>query len=238
MTPIEWTVAIAAVAIGACAQGALGFGLGLVAAPVLAITDEDFVPGPLLIVAMVLTVIVALRERGGIDWKGLRWAIIGRVPGSVAGTFAVVLLPERGLIILFAVLVLSGVGLSVAGWRLEATPPTLFTAGATSGFMGSITSIGGPPMALVYQRHTGPQLRSTLAGFFVFGSTLSIVLLVAAGEIHTGDLGRAAALLPAMLGGYVASRFLARWLDKGYLRSVLLAFSAATCVALLVIELT
>ena len=43
--------------------------------------------------------------------------------------------------------------------------------------MGSITSIGGPPMALVYQHRTGPELRATLALFFVFGSSLSILLL-------------------------------------------------------------
>ncbi|MEN9505341.1 MAG: hypothetical protein RI958_1267, partial [Actinomycetota bacterium] len=70
MTTLEWAIALVAVFAGACAQGAIGFGLGTVAAPVLAITDDDFIPGPLLLVALVLTCLVAVRERGGLDWRG------------------------------------------------------------------------------------------------------------------------------------------------------------------------
>lgn len=238
MTAIQLTIAFVAVAVGACAQGAVGFGLGLVAAPVLALIDDDFVPGPLLVVALLLTLLVALREWGGLDWRGVRWAMIGRIPGSIGGTIAVVLLPERGLIILFAVLVLAGVGLSVVGWKVQPTSNTLFTAGAASGFMGSVTSIGGPPMALVYQRRSGQELRSTLAVFFVFGSSLSILLLIVAGEFHGADLRRAGMLAPAMLVGYAASRILNRWLDRGYTRPALLTFSALASVALLVINIT
>jgi uncharacterized protein len=238
MTTFEWGIALVAVFVGACAQGSIGFGLGMLAAPVLAITDDDFIPAPLLMVAAVLTILVAFRERGGLDWFGLRWAIVGRIPGSILGTIAVVLLPERGLIILFAVLVLIGVGLSVAGWSVEPGSGTLLTAGAASGLMGSVTSIGGPPMALVYQRRTGPELRATLAAFFVFGSTLSITLLAIAGEIHGADIGRAALLMPAMLLGYLASRRLSSVLDRGFMRPTLLGFSAFTAVLLLILELT
>ena len=238
MTAVELAIACAAVAIGACAQGSFGFGLGLVAAPVLALTDDEFVPGPLLIVALVLTVLVAVRERADLDWRGVRWAIAGRVPGTVLGTIAVVVLPERGLVILFAVLVLVGVILSAVGWNVAPTSPALFSAGAASGFMGSVTSIGGPPMALVYQRRTGSELRSSLALFFTFGTALSVLLLSIAGEIHADDVGRAAVLAPAMLVGYAVSGYVSGWLDRGRTRTGLLVFSAATSVALLVVELT
>lgn len=237
MTTVEWVVAVAAVAVGACAQGSIGFGLGMVAAPVLVLTEPDFIPGPLLIVAFLLAVLVTTRERTGIDWFGLRWAVVGRVPGSILGTAAVVVLPERGLIVLFAVLVLMGVALSVAGWRVDPTRPALMSAGAVSGFMGSITSIGGPPMALMYQDSRGPEIRATISGFFIVGSALSIGLLAAAGEMGVVDLGRAAALVPAMLVGFGASRRLAPYLDRGFMRPALLGFSAVTSVALLVIEL-
>lgn len=237
MTTIEWVIALTAVAVGACAQGSIGFGLGMVAAPVLVLTDPDFIPGPLLIVAFLLAVLVTTANRTGIDWFGLRWAVVGRIPGSVLGTAAVVVLPERELIILFAVLVLMGVGLSVAGLRVDPTKPALVSAGAMSGFMGSITSIGGPPMALVYQDSRGAEIRATISGFFIVGSALSIGLLAIAGEMGAVDLGRAAALTPAMLVGFGASRRLARLLDRGFMRPALLGFSAVTSAALLVIEL-
>jgi uncharacterized protein len=237
VTVIEWAIALGIVAIGACAQGAMGFGLGLLAAPVLALVDEHFVPGPLLVVALVLTVLIVVRERGRLDLRGVKWAVVGRVPGSLVGAIAVVSLSADLLIVVFALLVLAGVVLSVVGWDLQPTPRTLLTAGAVSGVMGSITSIGGPPMALVYQHRRGPELRSTLAAFFVFGSALSIVLLTAVGEIGPADLRWAAALLPAMLVGYVASRVLGRWLDRGFMRPAILALSAAASLALLAVQL-
>jgi uncharacterized protein len=232
----EWIAAISAVAIGACAQGSIGFGLGVVAAPVLAIVDPDLIPGPLLLVAMVLTTLVMLRERGGIDWRGMKWAIVGRVPGSVLGTALVVVLSERLLIISFSLLVIAGVIMSIAGWKVSPTSSTLFTAGAASGLMGSITSIGGPPMGIVYQRSSGAELRSTLSGFFVFGSTLSVALLIVSGEMHMVDLRRAMVLVPAMLVGYVSSRWVGQYLDRGYLRMTMLGFSGITCLAVLLLQ--
>jgi uncharacterized protein len=237
VTIAEWVAALAVVVVGALTQGSLGFGLGLIAAPVLALLDDDLVPGPLLIVALVLTALVALRDRGRLDVRGVGWAIVGRVPGSVVGAIAVVTLATNVLVVVFALLVLAGVALSVVGWDVRPTPSTLFTAGVTSGVMGSITSIGGPPMAIVYQHRSGQELRSTLALFFVFGTALSIVLLTVAGEIDSSDLSRAATLIPAMLVGYLASRHLGHVLDRGYMRPAILGFSALASGLLLVVEL-
>jgi uncharacterized membrane protein YfcA len=236
VTAFEWGAALLAVALAACAQGSLGFGLGLLAAPVLALIDERLIPGPLLIVALVLTVMVAVRERSGLDFGGVKWAVIGRVPGSVLGVIAVVTLPDDLLLVVFASLVLAAVALSIVGWDVRPERNTLFAAGATSGLMGTITSIGGPPMAIVYQHRSGPELRSTLALFFVFGSMLSIVLLTIVGEMGVADIGRAARLLPAVFVGYLASRHVGRWLDRGLMRPVVLGFSAAASVLLLVTE--
>ena len=138
---------------------------------------------------------------------------------------------------LFSVLVLLGVGLSFAGWRIRPTSRTLVVAGAASGFMGSITSIGGPPMAIVYQHESGDRVRASLANFFVFGAAMSLAMLAAAGEIHADDVRRAMILLPAMLLGFVASRWAARWLDGDDLRKWLLGFSAVTSSIVLVTAL-
>ena len=62
MSVFEFVVACVAVFVGSCVQGSLGFGLGLIAAPVLAFVDPDLVPGPVLMLALVLTVAVASRD--------------------------------------------------------------------------------------------------------------------------------------------------------------------------------
>jgi len=235
MSILAFAVACLAVVAGATVQGTLGFGLGLIAAPVLALLDPDLVPAPLLMLALLLTIVVAFRERGALDWRGLKWAFLGRVPGSILGTVAIVWLPEQWMLVLFSLLILTGVVLSAAGWTITPTDGTLFGAGAMSGFMGSLTSVGGPPMALVYQRHSGAQLRATLALFFTFGAMLSLTLLAIAGELHAADFGRAAKLLPAMLLGLALSRSASRWLDRGYTRTAILVFSGVVAAALLVI---
>jgi hypothetical protein len=237
MSSIDFAVACVAVVIGACVQGSLGFGLGLIAAPVLALLDPDLVPAPLLMLALLLTIGVAFRERKALDWRGLKWAFAGRVPGSILGTVAIVWLPEQWMLVLFSLLIIIGVVLSAAGWTVVPTSPALFGAGAMSGFMGSLTSVGGPPMALVYQRHSGAQLRATLALFFTFGALLSLLLLAIAGKAHTEDVGRALQLLPAMLVGFWLSRHASGWLDRGYTRPAILVFSGLVAVTLLAVTL-
>ena len=237
MTAIEIAVVTLAVAAGTSVQGAVGFGLGLLAAPVLALYDTDLVPGPLLFVMVPLTVLVAARERGALDFRGIRWALAGRVPGTIAGSLAVALLPEGPLTVLFASLVLVAVLLSLTGWHPHPTTPALLTAGAASGFMGTATSIGGPPIALVYQRRSGPELRSTLAAYFLVGAAFSLLMLAVVGEFGMAELRLGLLLVPGMLLGYSASAVLARTLDRGYTRAAVLVFASVSSIVLLVREL-
>jgi len=226
-------LATAAVAVGACVQGVVGFGLGLIAAPLLALLDPDLVPGPLLFVGVPLTVLVALRERAALDFHGIRWAIAGRVPGTIAGSVAVALLPDGPLVVLLGFVVLLAVVLSVGGWSVRPTTGTLVSAGLASGFMGTATSIGGPPMAMVYQRVTGPQLRATLAAYFVFGASFSLLTLAVAGEFGAHELELGLTLLPGVLAGFALSWLAARVLDRGYTRIAVLGCSAASALVLI-----
>jgi uncharacterized protein len=237
VTGLELAAATAIVAAGASVQGVMGFGLGLVAAPVLVMLDPDLVPGPLLFVGVPLTILVATRERGALDLRGIRWALLGRIPGTVAGSFAVAALPEGPLVVLLGVVVLTAVTMSVAGWHVRPTNGTLVTAGAASGFMGTATSIGGPPMAIVYQRHTGPQLRATLAAYFVVGASVSLVMLAVAGEFRGDELRDGIVLLPGVIAGFAASSALARLLDRGHTRTAVLTFSAMSATVLILRQL-
>jgi uncharacterized membrane protein YfcA len=222
-----------AMAAGTLIQGAIGFGTNLVAAPILALIDPDLVPVPVILASSVFNLLVAIRDRGDQPWQIIRWPIVGLVPASIAGAAAVALIDKRGLGILFAVLVLVGVGLSVSGLHPRPTRPALTVAGMASGFMGTTTGIGGPPMALMFQRHRGPQIRASLARFFGVGSVVSIIPLMLFGQVHWADVGRAAVLIPGGLVGFVASKHLARRLDHGYVRHAVLTVSALSAVIVL-----
>jgi uncharacterized membrane protein YfcA len=110
----------------------------------------------------------------------------------------------------------------------------LVTAGWVSGVTGTATSIGGPPLALLYQHRPGPQVRSTLAVYFIFGATLSLVGLGLGGALHTRDLALAAVLAPFLLVGSAAARPVRARIDVGHTRTAVLAVCAASAIALLV----
>jgi uncharacterized membrane protein YfcA len=214
-------------------QGSLGFGLGLVSAPALALIDATFIPGPLLLVGVAVTLTVFLRERGAVDWKGMKWAIFGRVIGTIAGGWAVVAFSKDAVIVLVAVLVLAGVLMTSIGWKIKTNRITLSTAGIVSGVMGTLTSVGGPPMALVYQRETAQKLRATLAGFFLVGATFSVLTLGVSGGMSQHDFALGALMLPGYVIGMIANRWASKFLDKGYSRVAVLTFSALSSIVLL-----
>lgn len=233
ISPWQYVLAVLVVAVGAMIQGSLGFGLGLVSAPALALIDATFIPGPLLLVGVAVTLTVFLRERGAVDWKGMKWAIFGRVIGTIAGGWAVVAFSKDAVIVLVAVLVLAGVLMTSIGWKIKTNRTTLSAAGLVSGVMGTLTSVGGPPMALVYQRETAQKLRATLAGFFLVGATFSLLTLAVSGGMSQHDFALGALMLPGYVIGMIANRWASRFLDKGYSRVAVLAFSALSSIVLL-----
>src|SRR5438093_2893624 len=234
MTGVGLVVAALAVGIGACLQGAVGFGFALFAAPLLVAVDARLVPGPVVVLSLLLNLALAHRERQALDFHGLRWAIVGGFPGAVLGALAVAALSPRALTISFATLVLAAVAVSASGRHLAPTSRTLLAAGAMSGFMNTAASIGGPPMALVYQRSSGAQLRATLAGFFVIGSCVSLAGLAAFGELAGKEALSGLVLVPALVAGLALSRPAARRLDAGHTRTAVLAVSALSAGFLLV----
>jgi uncharacterized membrane protein YfcA len=95
-------------------QGVVGTGLALVAVPVLAWLAPELVPVGILVAAMPIAVMAAIRERAHMDLPAVSWAMAGRLPGGLLGAVAVAMLPVRGLQVLVATTVLLAV-LAAAG---------------------------------------------------------------------------------------------------------------------------
>lgn len=234
----ELLVASLVIAVGSLVQGSIGLGLGLLSTPILVLVEPELVPGPILFVAMLLTFAVAWRERASLDLVGIGWALTGRIPGIAAAGLAAAYLPRHGLNVTLGCLVLIGVVMTASPWwKAAPTKPILFSASVVSGFMGTIASIGGPPMALVLQRSSGPNLRANLSGYFTMGSAMSLIGLVIFGEFGVLELRNGLRLIPAMLVGLLLAAPAARVIDRGRTRIGVLALSGASAVVLLVREI-
>lgn len=231
--PGALAIACLVVVIGAAVQGSIGFGLGLVAAPILAIVDPDFLPVAVIIAVVPLGVGVVAHDHAHIDWGDLGLALLGRLPGVVAGTWVVHRLGAHAISVIIGVSVLLAVLGSVTTVRFRPTQRNLVVAGFASGVTGTASGIGGPPMALTYQHADGRVLRVTLASYFAVGGLMSLVALSIGGEVGGRELRLAFLLVPASLVGFVLSRQVIRWLPAHLLRPLVLGLCTVSAVALL-----
>jgi uncharacterized membrane protein YfcA len=234
LTLSEWLIACAVLVLGAIVQGSVGFGIALLGAPVLFLLNPLLVPAPMLMVGLSLPALILLRDRHGLDPDGLRWALPGQLAGTALAGAVVASLPEDGLALTFGVLVLLAVAISAFARAPTPTRGHLLTAGSLSGFMATATSIGGPPLALVYQGVAGPRLRATLSSIFVPGGLASLTALYFAGRFGWAEFVAGLALLPAVAVGFWLSGFTARALDRAWLREAVLAVSGAAGAAAII----
>ncbi|ARQ70117.1 sulfite exporter TauE/SafE family protein [Streptomyces marincola] len=212
----------AAVFFGAAVQSGVGLGLGLVAAPVVAFTAPSLMPGALIVTTTLLPVLTIAAEWRHIHWRGLAWGLPARLPGSLAGAWLVGVLAPETLAAVVGAMVLLAVAATLSTVRLPLTPVTLVAAGVLSGAGATTTSIGGPPLALLYQHEEAARVRATLGGFFLVGAAMSLGVLAASGEL-TGEQVRAGlAMLPFVAAGFLAGRPLRRRFGTEGLRAALL----------------
>jgi hypothetical protein len=126
------------------------------------------------------------------------------------------------------------VAASLSTIRFRPTDRSLMVAGLASGFAGTATGVGGPPMAITYQNSDPATMRSTISAFFSIGALLSVGALALAGEIGVRQWQLSALLLPAIGLGVVTARLLKDRLDAAVIRPVVLVLCTVAAVALLV----
>lgn len=223
-----------AVFAGSVIQASTGLGLGMVAAPILLLIDASLVPGPLLVLSLVISLLIAIREWRAIDGKGLSFALAGRIPGTVLAGLTLSLIPLAAYNFLFGTLVLLAVLLSTSGWRVLPTPRNLLTAGFTSGYMGTLTSIGAPPLALAYQHGAAAAIRATMAAYFVVGSAFSLVVLALFGQFALEQALASVTFAPPLMAGFWASRHVIPRMNNVIARRAVLWLSGVSAAMLIV----
>ena len=224
-------VAALATALGATIQGAIGFGMNLVTVPALALVLPESLPVTVIVLGLPVSLAMFSHEHRAMDREGLAWILAGRVPGTVFGAWVVTTVSATTLQGLAGavVLVLVVASLVMPPWPIRRG--TQLVAGTVSGVTGTAAGIGGPPLALLYQRGSGARMRSTLAASFLFGTILSLAVLAFAGEVAGRQVLLGAGLAPLVVAGSVAGRRFHDRLDHGWIRPAVLVLAAATAAA-------
>src|SRR5450759_4815008 len=94
MMDISGVIFVLLIITGASAlQGTVGYGLNIIAAPLLMLLDPDLVPGPVIVAALLLTILMILRNRDGVDLKSVRWMAFGMLPGTILASLMLPYIP-------------------------------------------------------------------------------------------------------------------------------------------------
>ncbi len=227
-------VAGLAVALGGLVQSGVGLGLGVVASPVVTLLDPALMPGSMLVAGAVLPALILAREARHTDWPGVSWALAGRLAGTAAGIWVVTVVPLRALGIVVGTVVLGVIALTSVGADLPRNRWTLLAAGVVSGTTGTATSIGGPPVALLYQQERGPRVRATLSLFLCVGNSLAVVALATTGHLPGRDLGVGLIFLVCAAASLLAATRFRQFLDGGRIRAAVLLVATASAVILII----
>lgn len=234
MSIIEFSAATLAVVLGSVVQAASGIGGGFVIVPLLAWIDLSLVPAPMIFASLSLSGLMAFRERHAIDWDHVPVTLIGLIPGSLLGAYILSSVLANDLGIVFGTVILLGILITASGIEFRRTRTTAAISGGLSGAMSTSSGIGAPPLALLYQKETGPRVRATLAVLYTGASVLILIILFSFDKFSGDDARSGAMMMPGFLIGYwVANHFTAH-IDRGKTRIAVLCISGAAAIALIV----
>ncbi len=207
LTGVELAVAIAIVTVGGVVLGAVSFGLGSVAAPVLLLLIGA---KPTVVIINTFIVIqlslVLSRTWRHMDLRVTKGMILGGIAAAPLGVFVLNVSDPAALrIAIGAVIVALGL-LNLIETRIPVA--TFPGSGMVYGFATCLTttaiSVGGPlgGVYAVAQRWPTATVRASLATMFTISSFLAVVLYAATGLYTRETLINMGILLPGLLLGF------------------------------------
>jgi uncharacterized membrane protein YfcA len=233
MNWLVWGAAAASLLIGCWIQTALGFGMAVIAAPIIVLFKPEWVPVVLTMTALILSLLNTWDQRQFLEANHLSAPFISRIPGTFVGAWLLTQLDTAWLQFSVAACVLLAVVISYIGKQFPYTPKRLAFASFISGITGTTTSIGGPPMALVMQYGQPQSIRANLSLYFSYSCIISLIVYAYLDLITPSILITCISFIPICLLGFVTGIKARFYVDGGRFRPLLLTLcSIAGSIAL------
>ncbi|AJQ95923.1 sulfite exporter TauE/SafE family protein [Gynuella sunshinyii] len=231
MFDLVWWVCAIALFFGCLIQSAMGFGMAILAAPIIVLLRPEWVPVILTVTALSLSLINVWSLHTFVQWRSLGLAIITRIPGTILGAWILTIIATHVLQLTVASMVFLAVLISAYGKPFEPTPTRVGLAGFISGLMGTTTSIGGPPMALIMQHSSGNTIRANLSAYFTFSCIMSLISYQVIGLLNSDLWLASLSFLPVAIFGFLAGKLARQWVDNRFRPLLLILCTASASVA-------
>ena len=222
---------IAITLIAAFVNGALGYGFSSLTVPVGLVFFASRVLNPaLVLVEVFINLYVLVINRGAIRavWKRVWPIIMGLLPGVALGSYVLASLhPDwlklgtYALILPLILLQAAGVRRPIAAERMVGMP-----FGAGLGFLYSVTTISGPPLALLFNNQglVRQEFRAGLALIRAAESCLTAFAYYQLGLFTAEALQVGEWIVPSVLAGIPLGAWAIRRLDAETFRRICMSF--------------
>lgn len=232
MTGVEVALVLLLAAAGATVQGSIGIGYALVAGPGLAAIDTAFIPGPLLLIGLIVGTRHIFAEFDDIDRPAIGRCFLGLPVGLVAGFAVLNAMDDRLLgIAVGAATALAAVAM-LFGLSVRRTPVVEVVAGAATGFCAVSAALPGPPFVAAFSDLRPAAMRSTASLFISSLIVISLVPMALSGRFAGHEVRLLALLVPGTIGGLLLARYVRPLLERPWFRPLILIVAAVGGIAL------
>lgn len=219
--------------VAATVNGALGYGFSSITVPVALLFYTNRVLNPaLVLVELVINSYVLFINRGSIPniWRRVAPILIGLVVGIGIGSYILFLVQPAWIKFVTYFFLLPLILLQAAGIRkpIRAEKAIAVPFGVGIGTLYSVTTISGPPLALLFnnQGYAKQDFRAALGVIRVAESSLTAVAYGFIGLYSAGSMEIIPYIVPSVLLGIPLGTFLIRWMDPETFRRICMAFDA------------
>ena len=217
--------------VAAFVNGALGYGFSSITVPVGLLFFSNRVLNPaLVLIEVFINLYVLFINRAAIPavWKRVLPILIGLAPGVALGSYVLASIHPGWLKFVTYALLLPLLLIQAGGLRYPIKAEKLFGIpfGTGLGFLYSVTTISGPPLALLFnnQGFVKQDFRAGLAIIRVVESTLTAIVYYHIGMFTLQTVGIAQTILLGVLIGIPLGALAIRKLDPETFRRICMSF--------------
>ena len=217
----------------AIVNGGLGYGFSSITVPLALLFLSNRVLNPALVlieVALNAYVLWVNRDAVGVIWKRVWPIVVGLLPGVLVGTMIVTRLEASWLKLWTYLVLLPLILFQAAGFRrpIKSERAIGLPFGLGLGVLYSVTTISGPPLALLLNNHglDKREFRAALGFIRLAESSFTAIAYLSAGLITTQSNLLIPQILPSVLIGVPIGAALIRQMKVETFRRICMSFDA------------
>jgi uncharacterized membrane protein YfcA len=227
-------IVLAGIALfAAFVNGALGYGFSSLTVPVALVFYANRVLNPaLVLIEVFVNLYVLFINRSGVPavWKRVFPILIGLLPGIAVGAYALASVQPVWVKFVTYAIILPLILLQAAGWRRPIQSRWLvgLPFGTTLGVLYSLTTISGPPLAVLFNNQglVKDEFRAGLALVRVAESSLTAIVYYKLGLFISESVDLLYVLAPCAVIGIPLGAYFIRRMDAETFRRICMSFDA------------